>query len=49
MPFVAINLSNDYEAAKKTRYGTQEEADARAREIQTQTPGAQIYTAQMLK
>lgn len=25
MPFVAINLSNDYEVANKTRYATQEE------------------------
>ena len=49
MPYVAINLTNDYDAANKTRYATQEEADARAREILTQFPGAQVYTAQVLK
>lgn len=49
MPFVGINLSNDYEVANKTRYATQEEADARAREILTQFPAAQICVAQVLK
>ena len=49
MPYVAINLTNDYDVANKTRYATQEEADARAREILTQFPGAQVYTAQVLK
>ncbi|MBI6917649.1 hypothetical protein JET68_02430 [Pseudomonas monteilii] len=49
MPFVAINLSNDYEVANKTRYATQEEADARAREILTQFPAAQVCVAQVLK
>ena len=49
MPFVAINLSNDYEVANKTRYATQEEADARAREILTQFPVAQVCVAQVLK
>ncbi|PNA99764.1 MULTISPECIES: hypothetical protein [unclassified Pseudomonas] len=49
MPFVAINLSNDYEVANKIRYATQEEADARAREILTQFPAAQVCVAQVLK
>nr|WP_312623451.1 hypothetical protein [Pseudomonas juntendi] len=49
MPFVAINLSNDYEVANKTRYATQEEADARAREILNLFPTAQVFTAQVLK
>lgn len=49
MPFVAINLSNDYDVANKTRYATEEEADARAREILTQFPAAQVYTAQVLQ
>lgn len=49
MPFVAINLSNDYEVANKTRYATQEEADTRAREILNQFPAAQVCVAQVLK
>lgn len=40
MPFVAINLTNDYDSANKTRYATQEAADARAREILSQFPAA---------
>ncbi len=49
MPYVAINLANDYDAANKTRYATQEEADARAREILNQFPTAQVCVAQVLK
>lgn len=49
MPYVAINTSNHYDAANNTRYATQEEADARAREILSQFPTAQVYTAQVLK
>ena len=49
MPYVAINLVNDYDAANKTRYATQEEADARAREILSQFPTAQVCVAQVLK
>ncbi|HFL7941856.1 TPA: hypothetical protein ACG5DM_004970 [Pseudomonas putida] len=49
MPFVAINLSNDYEVANKTRFATQEEADARARAILAQFPAAQVCVAQVLK
>jgi hypothetical protein len=49
MPYVAINTSNNYDEANKTRYATQEEADARAREILSQFPSAQAYTAQVLK
>ncbi|KAF4557125.1 hypothetical protein [Pseudomonas sp. CES] len=49
MPFVAINLSNDYEVANKTRFATQEEADARARAILSQFPAAQVCVAQVLK
>ena len=49
MPFVAINLSNDYEVANKTRFATQEEADVRAREILTQFPSAQVCVAKVLK
>ncbi|WDM87434.1 hypothetical protein LG197_22895 [Pseudomonas asiatica] len=48
MPFVAINLSNDYEVANKTRFATQEEADARARAILSQFPAAQVCVAQVL-
>ncbi|AJG17345.1 hypothetical protein CMV24_02260 [Pseudomonas plecoglossicida] len=49
MPYVAINLSNDYEVANKTRFATQEEADARARAILSQFPAAQVCFAQVLK
>ena len=49
MPYVAINASNNFDETNKTRYATQEEADARAREILTQFPAAQVYTAQVLK
>lgn len=49
MPFVAINLTNDYDTANKTRYATQEEADGRAREILSQFPAAQVCVAQVLK
>ena len=49
MPFVAINLTNDYDTANKTRYATQEAADARAREILSQFPAAQVCVAQVLK
>ena len=49
MPYVAINTSNNYDEANKTRYATQEEADARARKILSQFPSAQVYTAQVLK
>ncbi|AHC82540.1 MULTISPECIES: hypothetical protein [Pseudomonas] len=49
MPFVAINLTNDYDSANKTRYATQEAADARAREILSQFPAAQVCVAQVLK
>lgn len=49
MPYVAINLANDYDSANKTRYATQEEADARAREILNQFPTAQVCVAQVLK
>lgn len=49
MPFVAINLTNDYDVANKNRYATQEEADARAREILSQFPAAQVCVAQVLK
>lgn len=49
MPYVTINLANDYDSANKTRYATQEEADARAREILNQFPTAQVCVAQVLK
>ena len=49
MPYIAINVSNGYDVTNSVRYATQEEADARAREILTQSPGAQVYTAQVLK
>lgn len=49
MPYVAINLANDYDAANKIRYASQEEADARAREILNQFPNAQVCVAQVLK
>lgn len=49
MPYVAINTSNRYDEANQTRYATQEQADARAREMLSQSPTAQVYTAQVLK
>jgi len=49
MPFIAINLANDFEPANKIRYATAEQADARAREILAQFPTAQVFTAQVLK
>lgn len=49
MPFVAINMNNDYDPSNKVRYATQDEADARAREILGQFPTAQVFTAQVLK
>lgn len=49
MPYVAVNASNDYDPANKIRYATQEQADARAREILAQFPTAQVYVAQVLK
>ncbi|MEX0297303.1 hypothetical protein AAH995_29065 [Pseudomonas putida] len=49
MPFVAVNMSNAYDVANNTRYATQEDADARAREILSQFPAAQVFTAQVLK
>lgn len=49
MPFIAVNLSNDFDATNKNRYATQDQADARAREILAQFPTAQVFTAQVLK
>jgi hypothetical protein len=49
MPFIAINLSNAYDADNNTRFATQEEADARARAVLNQFPTAQVFTAQVLK
>ncbi|MDR2317724.1 MAG: hypothetical protein LBF06_15195 [Pseudomonas sp.] len=49
MPFIAINLSNAYDAENNTRFATQEEADARARAVLNQFPTAQVFTAQVLK
>lgn len=49
MPYVAVNMSNAYDAANNTRYANQEEADTRAREILSQFPAAQVFTAQVLK
>ena len=49
MPYVAINLSNNFDSAINYRYATQEEADARAREILSQFPAAQVFTAKVLK
>lgn len=49
MPFIAINLSNAYDAENNTRFATPEEADARARAILNQFPTAQVFTAQVLK
>lgn len=49
MPFVAINSANQYDPENQTRYATQEEADARARQILSQFPTAQVFTAQVLK
>ncbi|MGV0315138.1 hypothetical protein ACKU3N_004330 [Pseudomonas putida] len=49
MPYIAINLSNAYDAENNTRFSTPEEADARARTILNQFPAAQVFTAQVLK
>ncbi|MFP3862779.1 hypothetical protein [Pseudomonas sp. B21-047] len=49
MPYIAINLSNAYDAENNTRFATAEEADARARAILNQFPTAQVFTAQVLK
>ncbi|MBA6145082.1 hypothetical protein H4B97_21880 [Pseudomonas juntendi] len=49
MPFIAVNMNNDFDVANKIRYATQEQADARAREILAQFPTAQVYVAQVLK
>ena len=49
MPYVAINLSNAYDAENNTRFSTPEEADARARTILNQFPAAQVFIAQVLK
>lgn len=49
MPYVAINLSNNFDMANNTRYATEAEADARAREILSQFPSAQVCIAQVLK
>nr|WP_314872229.1 hypothetical protein [uncultured Pseudomonas sp.] len=49
MPYVAINLANDFDVANKIRYATLDDADARAREILAQFPTAQVFTAQVLK
>jgi hypothetical protein len=49
MPFIAINLTNAYDAENNTRFATQEEADARARAVLNQFPTAQVFTAQVLK
>ena len=47
--FIAVNLSNNYDASNQLRFASAEEADARAREILSQYPTAQVYTAQVLK
>ena len=49
MPYIAINITNSFDANNQTRYATQEEADARAREILSQSPAAQVCIAQVLK
>ncbi|WP_306580330.1 hypothetical protein [Pseudomonas sp.] len=49
MPYIAINLSNAYDAENNTRFATPEEADVRARAILNQFPNAQVFTAQVLK
>jgi hypothetical protein len=49
MPYIAVNVSNNFDSTNGTRYATQEAADARAREILTQFPTAQVFTAQVTK
>lgn len=49
MPYIAINLSNAYDAENNTRFAAPEEADVRARAILNQFPNAQVFTAQVLK
>lgn len=49
MPFIAVNTSNSFDTNNNIRYATQEEADARAREILSQFPTAQVFTAQVIK
>lgn len=42
MPYVAVNLTNDYDIANKTCYATQEKADTCARESLNQFASAQV-------
>ncbi|MBI6941445.1 hypothetical protein JET76_08845 [Pseudomonas putida] len=49
MPYVTVNVSNNFDSANNNRYATPEEADARAREILAQFPAAQVFTAKVLK
>ncbi|KPX57955.1 putative prophage PSSB64-02, Orf8 [Pseudomonas amygdali pv. photiniae] len=49
MPFIAVNSSNGFDMANNTRYATEAEADSRAREILSQFPTAQVFTAQLIK
>ena len=49
MPFITINSANLYDVNNTARFATQEEADARAREILSQFPTAQLFTAQVTK
>ncbi|AIR90765.1 hypothetical protein [Pseudomonas cremoricolorata] len=49
MRYIAVNASNNYDESNKTRYATQEEADARARDILGLAPSAQVFVAQVLK
>lgn len=48
MPFVAINATNQYDAANLIPFATQEQADTRAREILQQFPAAQVLVAKVL-
>ncbi|MBF8694943.1 hypothetical protein [Pseudomonas fulva] len=49
MTFVAINTTNPYDASNLTPYATEEQADARAREILQQFPAVKVVIAQVLK
>lgn len=48
MPYIAMNLSNAFDAANQIRWATQAEADASARSILAQSPTARVCVVQVL-
>lgn len=49
MPFIVINTSNNFDPVNQAEYSTEEQADAAAREVLAEQPGAVVRTAQLLK